>query len=443
MSKALTVKSVEAAKASEVRREIPDAACVGLYLFVSTTGSKSWICRYRLAGKPKKLTIGAVLLERKVPLADGRRPELGEGHTLAEARVAAHSALGAVKEGQDPFAEKTRAKKASLSGEDNVDAALDAYIDKHVEKNNRESTATETKRFLRLYVRPALGELKLRHLRKRQILDMLDTVSDKGGPASANRVFAIVRHFLVWSVQRDLLSTSPAEGIAPPSQPVSRDRYLDDAEIKLMWRGCQKVGWPFGEMAKLLLLTGQRREEVAGGRWKEFDLEAKEPMWIIPRSRAKNDNEHFVALSPSVVSVLQGLPRMANSETDHILTTTGKTGISGFSRAKEALDAAMLELARADAAERGTNEDKVAIAPWTWHDLRRTAASGMARLGMPVHVVEAVLNHKSGSVSGIAAVYNRHTYADEKRRALFAWAQHVESLITPSEGNVVPLRGRQ
>jgi len=443
MSKALTSKSVEAAKATKVRREIPDAACTGLYLCVSPTGTKSWICRYRIDGKPKKLTIGPVLLERATPLANGRLPEMGEGHTLSEARVTARSALDAVKEGQDPFEQKKRAKQASASGEDSVDAALDDYVKKHVEKNNRESTARETKRFLTLYVRPALGALKLRHLQKRQILEMLDDIGDRGGPASASRVFAVVRHFLVWAVQRDLLSTSPAEGIAPPSQPVSRDRYLDDAEIKLMWLGCEKIGWPFGDMGKILLLTGQRREEVAGAQWREFDLDAAEPMWTIPRSRAKNDTEHFVALSPVVVSILKALPVMAEAEKDYVLTTTGRTGISGFSRAKEALDTAMLELARAEAAERGADIEKVAIAPWTWHDLRRTAASGMARLGQAIHVVEAVLNHKSGSVSGIAAVYNRHNYADEKRRALFAWAQHVESLVTPSKGNVVPMRGRQ
>jgi integrase len=191
-------------------------------------------------------------------------------------------------------------------------------------------------------------------------------------------------------------------------------------------------------MVKLLLLTGQRRDEVASARWSEFDLGADMPAWTIPKDRAKNGKAHVVPLSPAVVEILDSLPRVKD-EVDFVLTTTGKTGVSGFSRSKALLDATMMEIAKEEADARGEKDFEPQIVPWRLHDLRRTCASGMAELGQPVHVVEAVLNHKSGSIKGVAAVYNRYEYAEEKRRALFAWATHVTSLIGARADNIISL----
>ena len=148
-----------------------------------------------------------------------------------------------------------------------------------------------------------------------------------------------------------------------------------------------------------------------------------------PGERTKNGSIHDVPLSGPAQSILRALPRLAGSE--FVLTTTGKRPVSGYARAKNRLDKVMLEIARADAIRRGEDPATVFLQPWRFHDLRRTAASGLARLGFPVHVIEAVLNHRSGQISGVAAIYNRYSYLAEKRRALEAWGSHVEGLLKP------------
>jgi integrase len=170
-------------------------------------------------------------------------------------------------------------------------------------------------------------------------------------------------------------------------------------------------------------LTAQRRDEVGGMEWAEIDIARR--LWTIPREKAKNDRAHEVHLSALAVEIIEALPKIA----DHrfVFTTTGRAPVSGFSRSKEALDRWMGELAGAP------------IEPWILHDLRRTAATGMARLNIPPHVVDRVLNHVSGTIRGVAAVYNRHAYLDERRAALEAWSRHVESLVRPSPSNVVEL----
>jgi integrase len=197
---------------------------------------------------------------------------------------------------------------------------------------------------------------------------------------------------------------------------VSRDRVLSDDELRLVWKAAEGMGWPFGPMVQLLVLTGQRRSEVAGMEWQEVDLE--KATWVIPSHRTKNAEAHLVPLSPPAVAILASLPRVG----DYVFTTTGRTPVSGFSRAKAALDG------------------RAEIAPWRLHDVRRTVASGMARLGVNLPVIEKVLNHTSGSFAGIVGVYQRHSFADEKRRALEVWGRFVEELVSDEPaGNVVAL----
>ena len=168
----------------------------------------------------------------------------------------------------------------------------------------------------------------------------------------------------------------------------------------------------------------QRRDEVAGIRHSE--IEDAPGVWTIRGERTKNGSIHDVPLSGPAQSILRALPRLAGSE--FVLTTTGKRPVSGYARAKNRLDKVMLEIARADAIRRGEDPATVFLQPWRFHDLRRTAASGLARLGFPVHVIEAVLNHRSGQISGVAAIYNRYSYLAEKRRALNAWTEHIINL---------------
>jgi integrase len=191
---------------------------------------------------------------------------------------------------------------------------------------------------------------------------------------------------------------------------------LTDDELRLVWRAAAQIEWPFGSLVQLLILTGQRREEVAAMRWSEIQDSGR--VWILPGDRTKNGQAHHVPLSGAAQALLSALPRLAGS--DLILTTTGARPISGYSNAKERLDRVIEELAEAEAHDR--EAAPLIVQPWRLHDLRRTVASGMARLAVTPHVIEAILNHRSGIVSGVAAIYNRHDYLDERRDALEKWA---------------------
>jgi integrase len=206
---------------------------------------------------------------------------------------------------------------------------------------------------------------------------------------------------------------------------------LSDDELRWTWAACDEIGWPFGPLVKLLALTGQRRDEVASVEWAELDLKSR--TWRMPREKAKNDRGHEIQLSDAALEVLNSIPSLGS---DLIFTTTGETSVSGFSRAKERLDAAMFAAKREELGAKCAS-----IPPWRLHDLRRTAATGMARLNFPPHVVDKVLNHVSGTIRGVAAVYNRFEYLEERRAALEAWGRHVGRLISPAPANVVVLRG--
>jgi integrase len=225
---------------------------------------------------------------------------------------------------------------------------------------------------------------------------------------------------LNWAVGNDLIETNPTNGLQMPAPKVERDRALDDGEIRLFWLACDKIAWPFGPLFQLLLLTAQRRDEVAEAPWDEFDLD--KGVWTLPRERAKNDQAHITHLAPKAVQILQQLPMIGDGKL--LFTTTGKNAVSGFTRARQRLADAMTAL--------GGDE----VEHFTLHDLRRTAATGMAGLGIAPHVVDRVLNHSTGKISGVARIYNRHEYLAERNHALGAWANHVEALVTP---NVIQL----
>lgn len=219
---------------------------------------------------------------------------------------------------------------------------------------------------------------------------------------------------------------SPATGVKPVAKESSRDRVLSDDEVRWLWQACDALGHPWGPFTKALLLTGQRLGEVAGMR----DSEITGTTWHLVADRTKNGRAHDVPLCDAVRAVLAEAMRIEGSAL--VFTTTGETPISGFYKGRQHVDEKMEEIA---AEERG---EPVEIPRWTFHDLRRTAATGMARLGIAVRVTEAVLNHVSGTGGGIVAVYQRHDYADEKRAALEAWARFVASVVEGNAGNVVP-----
>ncbi|WP_233712965.1 tyrosine-type recombinase/integrase [Amaricoccus solimangrovi] len=403
MAKALTTKAVEAAKADPERRyEMPDPALSGLYLVVQPSGAKSWALRYRFGGKTAKLTLG-------------RWPLLG----LADARAAASAAVEKIERGRDPAAEKKATKVARLDAQlaerDKIKTLVGRYAARHLATLKSGATV---RRELERHVVAAWGERDIQTITRRDVIDLLDGIADSGRAVTANRVRAYLGKFLNWAVERDIIAANPALTVKPVTKEASRDRYLTDDEIRWFWQACEAEGFPWGPLGKLLLLTGQRLGEVT----QMTEGEIRGDVWHLPAARTKNARAHDVPLSEASRAVLAGVERI-KSRAGLIFTTTGETPISGFHRGRNHLAEAMAEIA---AKERG---EPVEIPRWTFHDLRRTAATGMARLGIPVRVTEAVLNHVSGTGGGIVAVYQRHDYADEKRAALNAWADSVFSKV--------------
>jgi integrase len=424
MAKALTVKTIENAKPGNSRREVPDGALPGLYLIVQATGARSWALRYRVGGRPRKLTLGAF------PAVD-----------LVGARERARAAMRAVAEGRDPGDEKKAARRKAAAGDDTIEAVALKFIERYAKRSTRETSWIETARILGLRPDPedpaklvrkdgggdVLSRWKGRtvhDIKRADVIELLDGVVDRGSPIMANRVLAAVRKMFAWAASRDIVAASPCAGVAPPAPEIERDRVLGDDELRAVWGACDRIGWPFGPMAKLLILTAQRRDEVAEMRWTEIDFAAR--TWTLPRGRVKNDKAHVVHLSDAALGILRSLPRTKGS--DLVFTTTGATPVTGFSRAKNRIDATIL-------ADNCRSLDR-----WTLHDLRRTSATGMAeRLKIAPHVVDKILNHKTGTIKGVAAIYNRAEYAEERRAALEAWGRYVENLVTPAPANVVAL----
>ncbi|WP_084863712.1 tyrosine-type recombinase/integrase [Salibaculum halophilum] len=414
MARALTTKAVEAVKPDTSRCEIPDPALAGLYLVVQPSGAKSWALRYRYAGKPKKLTLG-------------KWPIMG----VAAARTAATEAIEAVEHGNDPGAAKKKAKaeriEAQQSERDKVKTLVDQYSQRHLSGLR---SGGEVKRRLEAEFLPAYGDHDIHEITKRDIRDLLDAIADSGRITTANRMRLYLSGFFNWCLDRDVIEVSPAQGVKPVAKEKSRDRVLSDDEIRWFWRACDDLGFPWGPFGQTLLLTGQRLGEVAG----MTDAEISGDTWNMPPERTKNGRAHAVPLSEAARRVLAGVERV-ESRAGYIYTTTGQSPVSGYHKGRNHIAERMAEIASKETGE------PVEIPHWTFHDLRRTCATGMARLGIPVRVTEAVLNHVSGTGGGIVAVYQRHDYADEKRAALDAWARLVADLVEGRADNVVQIEG--
>ncbi|MDP5309137.1 tyrosine-type recombinase/integrase [Paracoccus spongiarum] len=408
----LTAASVDKLQPTDKRQEIPDALCTGLYFVVQPTGKKGWQVRYRHSGTHRRMTLGAY-------------PVL----SLADARQRARDALAAASEGRDP-AEEVRAAKAPKPEDDRdkIKVLIGQYHKRHLASLK---SGAVVRRELDRFVVAEWGERDIHSINKRDVIDLLDDIADSGRFVTANRVRAYLNKFLNWAVERDIIPMSPATGVKPVAKEPSRDRVLTDDEIRWFWTACEAEGFPWGPLGKVLLLTGQRLNEAA----QITDSEIRGDLWHLSADRTKNGRVHDVPLSGAVRDVLAGVDRIAGKP-GFIFTTTGTTPVSGFYKARATLADAMQKAAAEDRGE------PVEIPRWTFHDLRRTAATGMARLGIPVRVTEAVLNHVSGTGGGIVGVYQRHNYAEEKRAALDAWASYVTQLVEGKPGNVVRIGGR-
>jgi integrase len=431
----LTQAAVDRLKAPpEGRVEYWDTVLPGFGLRVSPArpgqpARKVWQCMYRVQGRQVREQLGALAavpkIERARELARASMQKAQQGiHPIVERRRADQQ-------------ERRQAEAESARRRDTLGAVLDRYLAEYGSRRWRHAYLKEVTRsfgadLLALRDRP-IGEIARRDLR-----ELLDGIVSRGRAPHAHHVLAYLRPALAWAVAREIVTVNPADGIPDPDprrrEARTRDRYLDENEIRLFWQACERIGWPFGPLFRLLLLTAQRRDELAEARRHEFDLD--KALWTLPRERSKNEKEHLVHLSEPTIEILRGLPQLEGE--NFLFTTNGATPVSGFGRARERLAAAMLELRQAEAG-RGVAP---AIEPFTLHDLRRTAATGMAGIGIAHEVVDRILNHTEGKISGVARIYNRFAYLGERKAAFEAWGRHVESLSRPMPSNVVALRSQ-
>jgi integrase len=389
VAKQLTALAVENFKATDKRREISDGR--GLYLVIQSTGAKSWCLRYRRKADRKA---------RKLTLNGGSLP-------LAEARAKAAEAMLKVKAGGDPAAEKSGAKAAEKQAAadravDTVEKIVADFIRLHAKPKTRSWRTTE--RVFEKNVLPKWKGRNIHDIKKRDALALLDAIIAAKKPIQANRIFAGLRKFFNWCIQRGVLEVSPCAGIEQPAPERQRDRVLSDAEVVALWRATD--GDPAGPLLRMLLLTGQRRAEVSGMRWSEF-AEA-EDLWSLPPARTKNKRAHIVPLSSQALAIKEAMPQIKGN--DFVFAGADRTG---YGRAKTRIDKLM-----------------PSVGQWQFHDLRRTLATNLQRLGVRLEVTESILNHTAGSRAGIVGVYQRHDWADEKRDALQRWADCLDALVS-------------
>jgi integrase len=397
----------KAAAPPKGRVEYFDTTFPALALRVTDSGHKSWSLFYRANGRLRRYTIGPY------PAFDP-----------AAARKAASTALHKVQAGGDPAEEKRARRLAPKPEADDFASVAREYLERQVRRNTAASTYRETARIIEQDVIPEWGKRSIGSIANRDVIALVDKKIAAGAEVQANRVLARLRTLFGWAVEKDRISVNPCDGLRPPTKEKARDRVLSDAEIRAFWTATDELGWPFGPLFRLLLLTAQRRDEVATLDWGEIGLEGR--LWSLPREKAKNDQGHDVHLSQRAADILTALPHIDGGL---VFSTNGRTAVSGFSRAKERLDSFMAKVLGEP------------VEPWILHDLRRTATTGMAGLKIAPHVVDRVLNHTSGTIRGVARVYNRFEYSDEQRAALEAWGRKVDAIVSgASAASVVELR---
>jgi integrase len=391
----LTKSTIDALPIPEKEIVHWDQTLPGFGLKITPKGRKVFIVLYRAANGASRL--------RKYTIGPYGRI------ALHNARVEAQKVLAARLEGRDPALEKVDARRRLTA--DTVPEVLSLYAKLHLSQRR---SGHEVTRILQRDLVERLGSRSVHAISKRDIIDVVNAVIDRGSPVAANKSLKVVKSFFNWCVGRAIVERSPCEGIRAPTVERGRDRVLTDRELAEIVLAARQLGGPYGAIVEVLALTGQRRDEVARMSWDELDLDHR--VWTLPGARTKNDKPHIVQLSDPAVLVIGGQPRRGR----FVFSRNGATPVGDFSSQKRRLD------------------DLCGVSHWRLHDLRRTTVSGMASLGVAPHVADKILNHVAGTISGVAAVYQRHEFLKERGDALERWGAHVVGLLP--EGEVVELK---
>jgi integrase len=375
-----------------------DDALPGFGIRINEGGSRVWVVQYRAGGKSKRETVGRV---DAIPLDDARK--------LAKATLAK------VHLGADPHAERAADKvRAAIT----LGAVSEKYL-KRAKAKLKPRSFEEVERHLTRHW-ATLKALPVHKIRRADVALRLEEIASEHGPFASNRARASLSALFSWAMGEGLAEANPVIGTNKATEEVSRDHHLTAAELAAVWSHCRDDD--YGRIVRLLMLTAQRREEVAAMTWGE--IRETEALWAIPKARTKNGLPHDVPLSAPAIEILSSAPRR---EGRSLVFGEGSGGFQGWSNAKTSLD-------------KRIRDAGLKVRPWRLHDLRRTAATLMSdKLGVQPHTVEAILNHISGHKAGVAGIYNRATYATEKREALERWATFI--LTTVAQNNTAERQG--
>ena len=438
----LTDKTLRRAAPAKGQTELWDDLVPGFGLRIAAGGARTYFVMKRLKGKLVRRTVA------KVAPSDG--PLAADELTLPNAREKARKLLTSLARGVDPDEKKAKAGNPAKSPSTFSEVAAAYFKD----PARRGGAGLKSKSELERKVRVDLGTWKDRPIAEITRADVRAVINAKHAvsPVSANRLLALVRRVFRWAVREDLIGANPAMDIDPPAQEEERDRVLTLSELARVWVGAEAMGYPYGPLIKMLILTAQRRSEVAHLPWSEIDG----TNWKLPDSRAKRGKGHLIPLSPLAVTTLAALPKIGSKPV--LVFTTGKRSakkgqkvdpkappapVSGWSRMKDRLDKIIAEapaLAARKSADELLDAEKIdPLAPWTLHDIRRSVATHlrdeqvMGADRAERLTVSKILNHAEG---GMTRLYDRYSSDPEKRRALEAWARVVERLCGL---NVVPM----
>jgi len=374
-----------------------DDAVPGFGLRVRQTGSRSWIFQYKIGGKTRRLVIG-----QASAIKLGRAREIASEH------------YAKVKLGRDPGAEK---RLQVLQSSHTFGGLAAKYLEQQ-QGALRPGSFREISRHLETHS-ASLYRLPVDTVDQRTIAERLSGIEKNSGAVTANRVRASMSAMFSWGMKEGLVLANPVANTNKREEK-TRDRVLVDAELRAIWRSLDDRY--YGNIVKLLMLTGQRLNEIAGLRWSEIDFDRG--LISLPGTRTKNARPHELPMSSQVRTLLSAQPKIDGRDS---IFGKRKAPYSGLSRCKAELDTRIAASGRA-------------LAPWVLHDLRRSVATGMAELGIQPHVIEAVLNHVSGHKGGIAGIYNRAQYSAEKAEALARWDEHISAILKGRSGLVKTLR---